>query len=68
MVLFYSLIELDKPQRIHMVVVRETWRQLFTKCVPKVTVPAATNPCKDDNICTVSDMIIYGAVQRVQYI
>ena len=51
-----------------MVVVRETWRQLFTKCVLKVTVPAATNPCKDDNICTVSDMIIYGAVQRVQYI
>ena len=48
--------------------VGETWRQIFEKCVLKVTGSEATNTCKDEQICTGLKEGIDGEVQRVIYI
>ena len=45
------LIVLDKQPGVHPVDVGETWRQLFAKCVMKVTGTEATHACKYDNLC-----------------
>ena len=62
------LVELDKLHGVRPVGVRETWRQLFSKCMLKVTVPEANHVCKDGNICAVLMAGIDGEVHRVQSI
>ena len=45
------LIALYKIPGVCLVVVGETWRQLFVECVLKVTVSDATHVCRDYQIC-----------------
>ena len=45
------LIALDKLLGIHLVGVRENWRQLFDKCVMKITGNEDTHTFKDDQLC-----------------
>ena len=62
------LIVIDKHPGIILVVIVETWRRLFAKCVLRVMGPEATNACKDDHICARLKAGIYGSVHDVQYI
>ena len=59
------LIALDKLPRISPVGIRETWCQIFDKCVLKVTVPEATHICKEYHICLVLKAEIDGVVHGV---
>ena len=60
------LISLDKQTGVHLVGIEETWIQLSTKCVLKVTEPKAPNTCQDEHICARLNVGIDGAVHRVQ--
>ena len=62
------LIALDKKLGVCPVCVGETWRQIFAKCVIKVTWPEANHACKDGQICAGLKVGIDGAVHRVQYV
>ena len=62
------LIALDKLPGVRPVGVGETWRQLFAKCVLKVTGPEDTHTCKDDQLCAVLKVGINGTVHGVQSI
>ena len=54
------LIVLYKLPGVHPVGVRETWRQIFAKCVLKVMVPEATHACNDDQLCTLLKAVTDG--------
>ena len=45
------LIELEKWPGVCPVVIRETWRRLFSKCVLRGMGPKATNACKYEQLC-----------------
>ena len=59
------LIPLDKQLGLRLVGVRETWRQLFAKCVLNVMLPADIHACKDEQICMVLNTVIDWAVNGV---
>ena len=61
-------IAFDKHPGVHPILVGETWRKRFDKCVLRVTVPEATNACQYDHIFTRLKAVIRGAVHRVQAI
>ena len=62
------LIALDKQPGVHIIVVGETWRLLFVKCVLRVTGPESTKVCQDEHICARLKAGIDGAIHGVQFI
>ena len=63
--MYGRLIALDKKPDVRLVGIRETWRQLFSKCVLKVTGPEANHTYNDDQICTVRKVVFYREVHGV---
>ena len=62
------LIALDKLPAVHPVLVGETCRRVFKKCVLEVTGPEATNAFQDDQLCDRIKVVIDGAVHGIQAI
>ena len=62
------LIAIKKQPCVLPVGVGETWRQLFSKCVLKVTRPEATNAFQDEHICARLKVVIYRSVHGDQNI
>ena len=66
--MYGCLIAPDKKPGVCQIEFRKTWRQLFYKCVLKVTGPEVTNTCQDDYLCDRLKVGIDSAVHRVQAI
>ena len=66
--MYGHLRALDKQTGVYPVGIGETWRQLFTKCVPKVMGPGATTACQDYHMFSGLKARIVGAFHVVQYI
>ena len=62
------LIALEKKPGVPPVGIGETWRQLFAKCVMRVTGPEATRTCQYEQICDRLKSGIDGTVHRSQSI
>ena len=62
------LMTLDKLPGVNPVGVRETWYQISSKCIIKVTVSEAPRLCKDDQLWVGLKSVIDGLVHRVQSI
>ena len=60
------LIVVHKNPGVCLVVVEETWRQLFTEIVIRVTVLETTSACQDYHMCAGLKARIDGAVHGVQ--
>ena len=66
--IFVRLIAIDKEPDFFPVIVGETWRRLFAKCVLRVTEPKLSIACQDDQLCAGLKVVIDGAVHGVQSI
>ena len=63
--MYGHLIVIEKHPDIHLVGVRETWRQFFAKCVLKATGPKVTGTCQGNKFCTWFKVRIDGVVHSV---
>ena len=64
----FHLMPLDKLPGVHLRDIKETWRQLFSKCVLKFMGPEVTHVCKDDQMCAGLKSLIDQAAHGAQYI
>ena len=62
------LISLDKQPGGFKAGVGETWQNLITKYVLRITAANFTNTCKDDQLCAGLKEVIDGAVQIMQFL
>ena len=66
--MYGGLIAINKHPDISPVIVVETWKRHFSKCVLKVRVPEATIVYQYDQICDRLKAVIDGTVHGVQAI
>ena len=62
------MIALNKESGVWLVIIRETWRLLFSKCLMKVKGSKSTIACQDDKLCAGIDAVTDCAIHSVQEI